>query len=678
MSELHDIAEARRRRAKATKRTQQSATGLPSIEVSERHLRDLSADAMRALQPAAGATPVLYRQGSEIVRPVAGRAEVELVTVPAMRGVLDRAADWVSTDKDTGARRPRRPPLDVVQDLLALPANAFPLPPLHGVTAAPLFLAGGRLLVRDGYDADSGYLVCLDGLRGVRADMPPTDALALLREDLLGDFPFASAGAKAHALAMLLQPFVRPMIAGPTPLFVLDAPAAGTGKGLLIAVVSLVAQGAEVPVGAMIPDETETEKRITSILLSGASFVLLDEAHELNSPALAAALTADVWRGRRLGKSQTVSVPNHALWAATANNVRLGGDISRRVIPIRLDAEVERPETRTSFRHPELKLWAQHHRRDLVTACLSLIQAWIDAGMPPSPKTLGSYEAWAATLGGILTAAGVTDFLAGCEYLHGEADDEAKDWAGLLVKWRQEFADQAVTAAPVMALARRLGLLPAMWAGRSTLSAQQRTGHALQKVRDRVFSGLRVRYAGPAPDTRNASYRVEAVLSPRPGDANKHPQTPANTRSGSRPRRPGWVFAGCCGVGGPKRPDPDGRCSSPTRPPNTPETPGGNRFCPIASGCFGCFGRFGRAAGATTGRRWTEAHREARAGTPRQSCRGRARWVTVRRFVPATLCGCLVAAPRPATCMRRSSRDATQIYRAGVSRSARTSARTTS
>ena len=444
LAKLASIDDARRQQGGSAVRG-----ALPEIETTGRHMREIVADSIAAMAPASDAEPPLYRRGTEVVRPVVGQAAVEPVTVTALRGMLDRAADYIGQDAPDKGWTPRRPPQDVVADTLALAADAWPLPRLVGVATSPVYVpadAGARLLARDGYDHDSGYLVRLDGLEGVRSDMPLTDALALLQDELLEGFPFADAGGRAHALAMLLQNFVRALIAGPTPLYVADAPAAGTGKGKLIGAVSIVSQGAEVAAGAMLADDAELEKRITAALLSGARMILLDEAHELGSPALASALTAAMWRGRRLGRSETVTVPNLALWAATANNVRLLGDVPRRVIPIRLDSGVERPEYRRDFRHPRLESWARRERAALVSACLSIVQRWIDAGMPEGTATLGSYESWAAVLGGILETAGVEGFLSGREYLHGEADDEAKDWAGLLAAWRHEQGDTPATA----------------------------------------------------------------------------------------------------------------------------------------------------------------------------------------------------------------------------------------
>jgi hypothetical protein len=49
-------------------------------------------------------------------------------------------------------------------------------------------------------------------------------------------------------------------------------------------------------------------------------------------------------------------------------------------IRIRLDAELERPNERTAFRHKFLRSWVHEHCSELVWACLTLIRAWQRGG----------------------------------------------------------------------------------------------------------------------------------------------------------------------------------------------------------------------------------------------------------------------------------------------------------
>ena len=283
-------------------------------------------------------------------------------------------------------------------------------------------------MAQEGYHPETGLFLDLRDLPHLHTDLSLEVARALLLEELFGDFPFVACSSRAHAVALLFQRFIRRLIGGPTPLFLLHAPARGTGKGLLGEVISLITTGQPAPVMGLTTDESETEKRITALLLSGAQTILLDNVTALKSPTLAAVLTAQHWQGRVLGKTQMVTVPNQATWMATGNNVELSDEMVRRSISIRLDAGIERPEARTDFRHPNLPEWVRRHRSELVSACLSIINAWIQAGQPSGTRTLGRYESWSSVMGGLVEFSGIEGFLDDQELLYQQHDRTTQEW----------------------------------------------------------------------------------------------------------------------------------------------------------------------------------------------------------------------------------------------------------
>ena len=487
--------------------------GRPTIQVNNRFLRDIAADAVQSLKDA-NDPPRLFVRGTSLVRLVEAGLAAEAVNVPALKGMLDRSADFVKAKEEGDL--PARPPDDVVKDILS--QQRLPFPQLAGFASTPVFLSGGRLLANNGYDVDSGLYLSLEGLDGVYSDIPMEEAKALLLEHLLVDFPFADEGSKAHAVAALLQPFLRQMIDGVTPLFLMDAPARGTGKGLLADVVSIVVTGAPAYVTALPRDDDETDKRITSVLLAGYPLVLLDNVTALRSSVLAAALTGTLWRGRILGQSRMANVPNLATWFATGNNVEMSDELNRRTVLIRLNAKMEAPEERTGFKHP-LPAWAIQHRPELVSACLSIIQHWVNAGMPTSDATLGRFEDWAGVMGGVLGVMGVSGFLSNREQQKGR-DPESQEWVALCEAWWDQYQGLPITAKDVFDIAKSQGLLLDLWAGRSELAAQQRMGHALTRRMDRIFGKYQL-YSGGEGPTHNRSYRLA-----RAGGGNKTPQTP--------------------------------------------------------------------------------------------------------------------------------------------------------
>ena len=318
--------------------------------------------------------PTLFRRGSELVQVNAVDPQATVVSRPVLRVLLDDAADFVSTEDEGLTFTPDRPRRDVCESFLARPSPRT-FPALVSIRTAPVVLPDGRWVTRDGYNASSGILLRLQGLTNIHDDLSIDEATQWLRSELLGDFPFVNPSDSVHTIALILEPFLRFKIHDATPQYLIDAPTRGTGKGLLADVVCCIATGRQAPVMTFGQDTDEHEKKITSLLLAGYSWILIDNAKVLKSQHLAAVLTTTQWRGRRLGKSEIVEVPNDATWVATGNNVELSDEIARRTIPIRLDPGVERPENRTGFKHTPLLDWAKDHRATLVSACLSLIRA---------------------------------------------------------------------------------------------------------------------------------------------------------------------------------------------------------------------------------------------------------------------------------------------------------------
>ncbi|KQR15600.1 hypothetical protein [Deinococcus sp. Leaf326] len=487
----------------------------PEIVVNTQRLRDIAEESVIALL-ARNDPPRLFSRAGELGRLIQQDNETRFKSFDqvALKGELERSADFVKEvmGKDNESYMVAvRPPNDLAPDLLAR-VDQLPFPILRTLATTPLYSAAGDLIAAEGYHSDSGVFLTLGGLK--LPSLPTVEgALELLRE-LLHDFPFAHRAGFAHTVGALLVPFLRPMIDGPTPLHLIEAPTRGTGKGLLSEVIPAVALGTDAGVMVQPKDGDEFEKRVTSMLLEGSRVILLDNVHALQGEALAAALTARTWRGRRLGKSEMLTLPNDALWMATGNNVSLDDDMPRRIIPIRLDAGVERPEDRTGFRHPNLLRWIREHRAQLVGACLALVEAWKADGRPAGATRLGSYESWSATVGGVLQVAGIEGFLEAREHLYEISNPEPEEWGNVLDAVYTAHGGEPVPARAFLSAMMTTGSHIDLWEGRKPLSQLQKIGRALLAHRDRVFSGRRLRVAGVDSTTKNKLYRVELVTSP--------------------------------------------------------------------------------------------------------------------------------------------------------------------
>jgi hypothetical protein len=308
------------------------------------------------------------------------------------------------------------------------------------------------------------------------------------------------------------------MIGGPVPLFAFDAPAAGTGKGLLSGTATVIATGQVPPLMTETRDEDELRKRITAILSTGPSVAVFDNVlRKLNSGTLAGLLTSVIWRDRLLGKTQTLELPNRTVWVVTGNNLQMSDEIARRTVWIRQDSKRDQPWTREGFRHADLPGWVTRHRHELVWAFLVLIQNWIARGMQPSNnKPLGSFEAWSSVIGGILEAAGIQGFLANRDELYERLDQDSQTWRSFFRGWCEMHGNGAVKTSEVLALA--LEYLPSLFERTRDTDRAHRTalGKALSARRDRRFGDYFLRPAGEDGHAKGALWRLEEASDAEP------------------------------------------------------------------------------------------------------------------------------------------------------------------
>ena len=499
---------------------------LPPINVKDRQVLEMVGDAWAALV-ASTFGPRLFRFGQNLVlipdtgASKAGQASLHQVDHSLMSAMLNRSASWVCEGKD-GARDTRLP-LEVVRDMIALPDPTLRV--LDALVHVPVVRGDGSLVAGAGYDPASRlYHVADEKVAAVAAQMgagPSAErrgnALAMLTDDLLGDFPFARASDRAHALAAILLPVVRHMIDGPSPLHVVEAPSEGTGKSLLADAVSTVTTGASAQPMTLPTAEEEVRKKITATLLAAPAVVLLDNVgHVLDSASIAAVLTCESWSDRMLGQSRMVTLPNRALWIATANNPTLSRENARRSVRIRLDADVERPWLREGFRHPDLRAWVHQARPEIVAALLVLVQGWIADGRPPGSVSLGSFERWSQVLGGILEAAGVRGFLGDRYEEQGTVDSVEAEWRGFVDLWSECIGTRWVAAGELLALAGE----------RRLLNLDQRHGPPpARRVRVRTQASSRPQVRG-VPNHGQAGRSPEAARVLAPGKGTVSARTP--------------------------------------------------------------------------------------------------------------------------------------------------------
>lgn len=384
------------------------------------------------------------------------------------------------------------PPLKYVcENMLA--DTQPPLPYLKRISKFPFYTESGYLHCTPGYSEKSQCYLELDKLTiPMISDDPTHEEIKRARVviySLVNDFPFTSVAERAHAISLMILPFVREMISGPTPLHLIESPTPGTGKTLLAETLTVVALGRVFPAMTEGRNDEEWRKRITSKLINDPPFIFIDNVrHKIDSSALASVMTCSTWEDRILGKTEMINLPVNCGWVATGNNPTLSSEMTRRTVRIRIDAEMDRPGQRTKdqFKHPELLLWVKENRARIISSILTLVQAWIKAGKPTSETRIGSFEEWSDVMGGILKVGGINGFLENLNAFYEDSDAEARTIKDFLLGWYQEYKSITVGVAELYNLVMENDI-PIDIGDKSERSQKTKLGQNLRRLKGRHF-----------------------------------------------------------------------------------------------------------------------------------------------------------------------------------------------
>lgn len=440
--------------------------GRADIVHNGRQLGDVVADAISAIV-AANEPPSLFVRAGQLARLDQDENEQPMIKTAKpehIKNTLMDSANWYRALKD-GGLTDTSPPLEVAVSVLA--KGDWPLPALAGVVKLPVLRTDGTFHVEHGYDPATRLF---HWHRGAPYDpipeQPSADELSqavALVDEMLCDFPWDTSADRANAWAFLLTPLVRAIV-GQVPMALIDAPEPGTGKGLLVKVATMVTTGGPAALMSWPASDEELEKKVTAALMAGSTVVVFDNVEGMiKSPTLAAVLTADTWQGRVLGRSEVVMAPNRATWAATGNNIDVGGDLARRCFRIRLDARQAQPWNRGGFRHPDLEGWVAENRGRLLHALCTIVRSWWVAGQARANElpAMGGYSSWVRVVGGILDHASIPGFLANLAEFHAQADREAQAWEAFFTQWYEELGEQPITVAELIQRMRSVHTLQA-------------------------------------------------------------------------------------------------------------------------------------------------------------------------------------------------------------------------
>jgi hypothetical protein len=453
---------------------------IATIDITDENLGRATAQIWQAMQQSSYAEQ-LYRYGDK-----AAYLDDKLYVLERFRwrGMVNRVASFMETKTTNKGSRTEEvlPPLAMVQDSLIFLPDWLPV--IERVSPLPVFDRQGSLQT-NGYHAASKTLVQSD-IEPIPMDVER--ARALLFDEVFFDFPFSEEADRANLLAYLLAPFIREMC-GSVPLFLIDAAKRGTGKGLLNDLVHIIWTGEPAEASDLPLNYEEQRKQLTTHLLKAPLSVSFDDISLLSGHHIQRALTASTWNDRLLGRNEECNVPIRCIWAATGNNVVLAGDMPRRVVLIRLVSNEETPSQREGFKRSEneLREWVHAHRRELVSACIALVQHGLQHGSPGSAK-MGGFDAFMRTTSTILRGVGVEGFYANMAATFEREDSRQTGWKAIVCAWYEEYATGLVKPSDIAKIIEDDSECDIFLEGETQRARDTAAGKLLKKQVDAVFA----------------------------------------------------------------------------------------------------------------------------------------------------------------------------------------------
>ncbi len=487
-----------------------ASTGKPQIVISDHQLHEAARLAWEAIVTAEPKQPIYKRTGLVVrIKNIDDKSlpMLEEIDLDIITGLMSRSADWYQSAGK--GYKIAYPPKVVALDCLSFPDTR--LKPLQSIVGVPTFSQNGTLITEPGYNEEAQIWYEPQG----KFDLPKApveytqetgkEAAQYLLTELFSDFPYVAECDKTHCLAALISPFVRRMISGPTPFFSVESPIGGTGKGLIIKIISLIVTGKHATMQPLPVSETEIQKKTLAELLTGRPLIIFDNAdlkdrRLIKSGTLEGVLTSEEWTDREMGHSRMLTAPNKAIWFITGVNLEYSGTLMRRRIRIKLDPRVEEARhRRVKWRHSDIISFVEENRATLCCAVYVMVLSWINAGRPGIEYRLESFEHWSFVVGSILKFCGVENF---CDHFDDPEEkiinSDGAEWYQFVAYWWDKFkrsdnkGTNGASAGDLNELCEKHDLLCEVRGGDSIRSQQTRFSRELKAKRGRIFDNKTV------------------------------------------------------------------------------------------------------------------------------------------------------------------------------------------
>jgi hypothetical protein len=224
---------------------------------------------------------------------------------------------------------------------------------------------------------------------------------------------------------------------GSKPAVLFNGNQPGLGKSTLAQILARIRDGAEASTASYTENDEEFEKRLGSIVKSGATTIIVDNAKaksrkaKIDSACLERSITDPILSYRLLGHSSEIRAENSHIFCITANAPDVSPDLLTRSVVIDLYHEGNPKLRGFSMNDPEA--YVQTYRRQILSELVFMVERWKDAGMPlEKTQTRFNKKNWGNIIGGILHVNGEPDFLANADEAAAAMDDTRREFCDLV------------------------------------------------------------------------------------------------------------------------------------------------------------------------------------------------------------------------------------------------------
>lgn len=424
----------------------------PVIVVNDRQLRSKIESIYKAIVNANQKEQQIYHFGGKLAR-IANLSTLESVSIEGLNRSMLQVYSSSNADffRETVSKEGTEytavdPPEALMEAVLNLPD--FPeIPELKGITRTPIMRPDGSLHSQPGYDSLTRYYYHSVEKDTLQIPDKPTleQAVAAVNRvlDLLCDFPFKDSASKINCLALFFTSVLRNLVDDLVQIALFSKNSRGVGARLLIDINSIISTGEKGAGLSFCREEAELEKRFHAKFLSGDQHIDIDNIErQFSSQVISQIATQSIIEIRELGTHRMFRVKNRSVITANGINVEVGGDTQRRCYYIKIDSKVPRPWLKdpAGYKYPDLIDHVATHRFEILSDIFTVGRYWIQSSKPkPKNLSLGMFQQWVNTIGGMFELVGLSGFLANNEELYESADIETRQWENFIDAWYEQF-----------------------------------------------------------------------------------------------------------------------------------------------------------------------------------------------------------------------------------------------